>query len=220
MVPLRVPFLPDLSGVRLSTFIATALFAARVLWRMLRHALAQSWKSWRMWTTSTDTSGSRRTALVALSVIGWLTGLGAQSSEFAFRIESDCPGDVVDTFTQTYLRGVGHEQIAVPFALTPTEQSAIRQTVIDNGFFDLPSTMPVRPPQAVRPGVVGGVVAPQERYIVTIRLAREEHQVRWRNTGPPFTPAEQRLRQVIQVLFDVARTRPEFQSLPPLGGCL
>ena len=168
---------------------------------------------------------SRMTGTGRLSLLVWLTmsvtfltagisGAQTRPPDFAIRFAfGTCTTDVLDTFTNVFVRDLGTRDsaITVPVTLTGNQLQSIYEAIAAARFFEYPSTYRVLGPSAQ---------APSEHYKLDVSSAGVSHSVSWHDAIRPSTLEADRLRMLFTTIKAVIADLPEVKSLPrPRIGC-
>lgn len=142
-----------------------------------------------------------------------------QQSNFAFRFEYIiCDTNILDTFNDTYTRGMIVEpDITIPLSLTESQIADIYKKMIEINFFDYPEVFTIPIPKN---GIVGRVT-PATQYHITVRNGDLTKSLSWLDEIiDPKMPEADRLRELFQLIFKIIEEHPEYQKLPePKAGC-
>lgn len=136
----------------------------------------------------------------------------APPGDFALYLETDCPGDTIDTQRGEFRRRVGPDEVvtaAVP--LDPVMRADLFRLVTEARLFEYPATF--------NPPWTGGFSVPYPHYTIRVASNGREHSIQWGAIRVPNEEAR-RLAEFIGAVYRLYRALAPVRALPPAVPCL
>jgi len=121
----------------------------------------------------------------------------------------------LNTFDRTYTRDMVQDpSITVKLSLSEEEVDSIYQEMMEIDFFDYPDNFSIVPPTSES----RGIVTPYYSYYFKVQRDSGTKELWWEDEIVYEDMKADRLRELINLIWDIVKSKDEYKALPELTG--